>query len=188
MKYFNVIPILAGVLIFCISMPSVSLAQWSIGASYEIRNEEPTNGFGVRAEREFLQQLPLVRLNVRGHFSYFAEDNYAGEDGVTYGEINNYDFGLAAAAGVSVGLLTPYVGTGFGSTSTDLKGSPNPSTGDLSETSLFWNGFVGAELSPIPALRPFVEYRFEAAEGFSELRSAATRSNERLIFGLSLSF
>ncbi|MDZ7695011.1 MAG: hypothetical protein U5K69_28490 [Balneolaceae bacterium] len=37
-------------------------AQWGIGASYEVRDEEPQNGFGVRIERGYsVQQLPIVQ-------------------------------------------------------------------------------------------------------------------------------
>lgn len=169
--------------------PQQGLAQWSIGASYEIRDKEPENGFGIRLERGLLGDAPVVDLRLRGHFSYFSKDNYAGEDGIEYGQIENYDFGLAGVGGVSVGLLTPYIGVGLGSTTTDLKDAQLPSQGNEgSESKLFWNGFVGAELSPIPAVKPFVEYRLQAAQSFDELQESVDESNGRLIFGISLAF
>ena len=168
-------------------MPEKTLAQWSLGASYEIRDEEPQNGFGVRLERDILNKIPVVNLKLRGHFSYFSEDNYVGENQATYGQIESYDYGLAAVGGVSLGLLSPYVGTGLGSTTTELQ-NPEGSFQEGSESNVFWNGFVGAEVSPIPTLKPFVEYRFQSAESFDELQNSVSTSNGRLIFGISLSF
>lgn len=168
-------------------VPEQAAAQWSIGASYEIRDEEPKNGFGARIERQILQQLPVVNLRLRGHFSYFSEDNYVDQNQQSFGEIENYDFGLAAVGGVSIGLLSPYVGTGLGSTTTELR-NPEGAFDGGSESNVYWNGFVGAEVSPIPAIKPFVEYRFQAAESFDELQDNVNRSNGRLIFGLSLAF
>ena len=176
--------------VFALSMgvlPQMSYGQTSIGASYEIRDEDPQNGFGVRLEREILNKIPVVNFKLRGHFSYFSEDNYVGENQATYGQIENYDYGLAAVGGISLGLLSPYVGTGLGSTTTDLQ-NPEGAFEEGSESSVFWNGFVGAEVSPVPALKPFVEYRFQSAESFDELENSVSTSNGRLIFGVSLSF
>lgn len=187
MKLKKILVVVATFALMFSMAPEKASAQWSIGASYEIRDEEPQNGFGVRLEREILQKLPLINLKLRGHFSYFSEDNYVGENQATYGQIENYDYGLAAVGGISLGLLSPYVGTGLGSTTTELK-NPEGAFEEGSESNVFWNGFVGAEVSPIPALKPFVEYRFQAADSFDELQNSVSTSNGRLIFGISLSF
>lgn len=187
MKLKKTILTLSALMLLCGIVPKISSAQWSIGGSYEIRDEEPKNGFGVRLERGLLSQAPVIDLRIRGHFSYFSEDNYVGENNQTYGEIENYDFGLAAVGGVSLGLLTPYLGTGLGSTNTELK-NPEGAFEEGSESSLYWNGFVGAEVSPVPAIKPFVEYRFESAKSFDELQNSVDTSNGRLIFGVLLSF
>lgn len=179
----------AGILLMGFAMvPSQTMAQWSIGASYEIRNEDPTNGFGLRLERQILGQLPIVDLGLRAHFSYFSEENDVSQGGVSYStDITNYDYGLAATGGVSLGLLKPYVGLGLGATTFDVTTDDLPG-GDLdsSDSALFWNTFVGAELSPVPALKPFVEYRFQQ----SDEPEFATDfdSNGRLIFGVSIAF
>lgn len=187
MKLRKVLFAIAAVALLVSAVPTTGAAQWSVGASYEIRNEEPKNGFGARIEREILQKLPVLKLKLRGHFSYFSEDNYVGENGQSYGKIENYDYGLAAVGGFSLGLLTPYVGTGLGSTTTDLQ-NPQGAFSSGSESNLYWNGFVGAEVSPIPVLKPFVEYRFQSAESFEKLQNSVNHSNGRLIFGISLSF
>lgn len=171
-------------------VPQTSSAQWSLGASYEIRNEEPKNGFGVRLERDILQKLPIVNLGLRGHFSYFNDDNEITSGGVDYStEITNYDFGLAAVGGVSAGLVAPYVGLGLGSETADLNIKNESLPGEGSDSHLYWNGFVGAKLSPVPAIKPFVEYRVSSSEEFSDLnRDAIDTSTGRFIIGLSLAF
>ncbi len=172
-------------------MPQMSIAQTSIGASYEIRNEEPQNGFGLRLEREILQKLPIVNLSLRGHFSYFNED--ISYENRTYStDITNYDYGLAAVGGVSLGLLSPYVGVGLGASTLDVNRdnlpSGSPLDGESDDSAIYWNGFVGAEVSPIPMLKPFVEYRFEDISNYSDELSDIQNSTGRLIFGVSLSF
>ncbi len=172
-------------------MPEMSKAQTSIGASYEIRDEEPQNGFGLRLEREILQKLPIVNLSLRGHFSYFNED--ISYENRTYStDITNYDYGLAAVGGVSLGLLSPYVGVGLGASTLDVNRdnlpSGSPLDGESDDSAIYWNGFVGAEVSPIPMLKPFVEYRFEDISNYSDELSDIQNSTGRLIFGVSLSF
>jgi hypothetical protein len=167
------------------AIPQTSVAQWSLGASYEIRNQNPENGFGVRLEREILKKVPIINLGLRGHFSYFSEDNYVNENDVNIGDIVTYDYGIAATAGFSLGLLSPYVGTGLGAQTLDI---------DETDNNIFWNGFVGAKVSPLPVIKPFVEYRFQSAESFEALVDGASTSDirdgntGRLIFGVSLSF
>lgn len=174
------------------AVPQTSSAQWSLGASYEIRNEDPKNGFGVRLERDILQKLPIVNLGLRGHFSYFNDENeFSFENQNISTEITNYDFGLAAVGGVSVGLVAPYVGLGLGSETADLnfRDGDNLPEGEGSDSNLYWNGFIGAEISPVPAIKPFVEYRVKSNKEFSDLnRDAIDTSTGRFIIGLSLAF
>ncbi|MDZ7807792.1 MAG: hypothetical protein U5K71_11850 [Gracilimonas sp.] len=79
-----------------------TFAQFEIGASYEIRDEDPKNGFGIRVQKGILSQLPIVNLGLRLHASYFSDENSVSEDGVTYSrDLTNYDLGVAAIGGVS---------------------------------------------------------------------------------------
>lgn len=172
------------------AVPQTSSAQWSLGASYEIRDEEPKNGFGVRLERDILQKLPIVDLGLRGHFSYFNDENeltYDGEPNIST-EMTNYDFGLAAVGGVSVGLVAPYVGLGLGSETADLDYQEESMPGE-SDSNLYWNGFIGAKISPVPAIKPFVEYRVKSNKEFNDLSTEDfDTSTGRFIIGLSLAF
>jgi len=180
---------------FCLvsAIPQASSAQWSLGASYEIRNEAPKNGFGVRLERDILQKLPIVNLGLRAHFSYFNEDNNVTENGVSYSrDLTNYDYGLAAVGGVNVGLISPYIGLGLGSSTLDVNRSNLPSGSPLddnaNDSAIYWNGFVGAEVQLIPILHPFVEYRLENVADYKSELSNIDESDGRLMFGVSLSF
>lgn len=170
-KTKNIILVMA---IFCaagLAVPQQALAQWSVGVSYEIQEETPKNGFGIRVERSLLGPLPVADVRLRGHFSYFSEDDNV------LGDVAQYDYGLAGLAGASIGLLKPYVGLGIGSTSYDVEGFEN-------ESAFSWSGFIGAEVSPIPMVKPFVEYRFQQVDE----PDFAPSSSGRMIFGLSVAF
>jgi opacity protein-like surface antigen len=188
MKLKKTILSLFALVLLCGIVPNTSSAQWSIGGSYEIRDEEPENGFGVRIERNILQKLPLAKLAIRAHFSYFNEENQV-ENGVSYtSQITNYDYGLAGVGGVAVGPITPYVGVGLGSSQAEFNATDVELPGEGSDNNIYWNGFVGAEVSPIPVINPFVEYRFQSTKEFDDLNENVNPSGGRLIFGVSLSF
>ncbi|MEL7833839.1 outer membrane protein [Fodinibius sp. Rm-B-1B1-1] len=171
-------------------LPQMASAQTSIGASYEIRDEDPQNGFGLRLERGILGQLPIVDLGLRAHFSYFNDD--ISYENRTYStDVTSYDYGLAAVGGVSLGLLSPYVGLGLGAstldvTREDVGGVSAPE--ESNDSAFYWNGFVGAKVSPIPNIKPFVEYRFEDISDYENELNDVGNSSGRLIFGVSLSF
>lgn len=175
--------ILAAVLM----IPVQSMAQWSIGATYEIRQEEPKNGYGIRIERDILQPIPIIDIGLRAHFSFFNDENSIDDGQITISnEITAYDYGLAAVGGVSIGFLKPYIGLGIGASTFDIdfKEEIEGEFVDDSESAFFWSGFVGAQLTAIPKLHPFIEYRFEPTDEPDFVPS----SDGRIIFGISLSF
>ncbi|SMO70438.1 outer membrane beta-barrel protein [Gracilimonas mengyeensis] len=177
-------------LLVTIITSATALAQFEIGASYELRDEEPKNGFGLRVEKGIFESIPLVDLGLRAHFSYFNEDNNISRDGVSYSnEITNYDFGVAAVGGVSLGLLQPFVTVGLGSETTDvdLKGlSDSYPEQEGDESNFYWNMSAGAKVTVIPLVKPFVEYRYTNKE-LSE-PTLADAQNGRIMFGVLLSF
>lgn len=187
---------LAGVLLIATAVPQVAQAQWGIGASYEIRDQEPENGFGLRVERGFLQGLPVLDLGLRAHFSSFSDENNVSEGGgVSYSEeITDYDFGLTALVGVNIGLVKPYAGVGLGSNTVDVnyKDVTGVTLEDGDASKVYWNALIGAELSPIPVVKPFVEYRYSdvGEDFFKNATDTETRKsqNGRLIFGILFSF
>lgn len=188
--------ILAGIVLACLFSPNITRAQWGIGGSYEIRDREPENGFGVRLERGILQKFPI--LGLRAHFSYFSDENQVDPQDPNQStfsqEITDYDIGVTALAGVNIGLLKPYVGIGLGSNTINLDVSNDAPDGfsDNEESKIYWNALIGAELSPLPVLKPFVEYRYSdvGEDFFKNAQSQNVREsyNGRIIFGVLLSF
>ena len=181
-------------IVIVISVNSIpAFAQLEIGASYELRDENPQSGFGLRIQKGFLEQVPLAKIAMRAHFSFFSEDNNVDENGFSYSEeLTNYDFGVAIIGGVSVGLIEPYIGLGLGSTTLDFKaeGAVLPqelqSNPEGNESNIYWNGIIGAKVSIIPLVNPFVEYRYSDTS-LSEPELAEVTTG-RIIFGVSLSF
>lgn len=168
---------------FLFSLTDQASAQWSIGASYETRNEDPTNGFGLRVERSVLSAVPVVDFNMRAHFSFFNDDALVTRDEQEFsGEIDAYDYGLALTAGVGIALVKPYVGLGIGAETYDFQGD---SGGGFDENNLFWNGFGGVELSILPMIKPFIEYRISQISGSDQINFDNV---SRVAFGVSLRF
>lgn len=183
-----------GLLLIVTAVPATSQAQFGIGASYEIRDEVPENGFGLRIEKGFLNKLPLLELAVRAHFSYFNENNtveIANGDGILVAEqeITDWDAGLAAIGGIPIGLVKPYVGLGIGTNTVDVNFDEGLS--DENTSKFFWNGLAGAEIQVLPNLHPFVEYRITQLSGEpidQQNIPKPTDSNGRVIFGIMLKF
>lgn len=167
-----------------ISVTSTASAQWSIGASYEIRNETPENGFGVRVERGFLNSLPLVDLNLRLHFSFFNDESSITAGNQTFsGDIQSYDYGAAATAGVNIALLKPYVGLGIGSENFEF--DSNEPSASFNEDNFYINGFGGVEVTLLPLIRPFIEYRISNLSGAEDVNYDNVG---RVAFGVNLRF
>lgn len=167
-----------------VSFTSTASAQWSVGASYEVRNETPENGFGVRVERGFLNSLPLVDLNLRLHFSFFNdESSITSGDQSFSGDIQAYDYGAAAIAGVNIAMLKPYVGLGLGSEKFDF--DANNAGDSFDESNFYVNGFGGLELTLLPVIRPFIEYRISNLSGAEDVNYDNVG---RIAFGVNLRF
>ncbi len=167
-----------------ISFNQTAEAQWAVGGSYEIRNEDPENGFGFRIERSFLQGAPLIDLGIRAHFSYFNDENNVSRDDFTFSQqIDVYDYGLAALAGVKLGIVKPYVGLGIGNQ--QFKFNADVEGFDFNESSFYWNGFGGAEFTLLPVLNPFIEYRIANLTSTDDIEFDNV---SRLAIGINLRF
>ncbi|HET8865918.1 MAG TPA: outer membrane beta-barrel protein [Gracilimonas sp.] len=174
---------------------ATTFAQFEIGASYELRDEDPENGFGLRIQKGIFESLPIVNLGLRLHASYFSEENSISENNFSYSQdLTHYDIGFAAIGGISLGLLEPYVGLGLGTENyeraiQDVQNDPNnlaPESGD--ESSLYWNMLAGAKVTIIPMLRPFVEYRYSVTELEKPELDDVNSQTGRIMFGVSISF
>ncbi|MEX2403943.1 MAG: hypothetical protein WD625_07400 [Balneolales bacterium] len=159
-------------------------AQWAIGATYEnkqISSDLSTSGFGLRIERDLKLPVPLIFLRTRAHYSYFRDSNSFSLDGIQYDDVSNYDFGVAAIAGVNIALLSPYAGFGIGLE--DYKIDGGDGQGSLSDE-YYFQAMVGLGLNLLPVIQPFAELRYS---GFNK-REEITDSQQRLMFGVALRF
>ncbi len=184
--------LLSGILFFPLTFIDTADAQWSLGASYEVRDEDPTNGFGLRVERSILSTVPLVDIGLRAHGSYFNETNSLSTTGATIDQdFESFDFGFAATGGLSVGLVSPYIGLGIGwdnsslEYSDDFTGSELDVRESFDKSDFYWNAFVGARVSIIPLINPFIEYRFSQV---SDRDDIGLDNISRLALGVSLRF
>ena len=166
-------------------------AQFSIGASYEIRSNKPTNGFGIRIENDLPLKLPLVAIGVRAKFSNFSEKNSLTTNSVTYDQkLNHYNIGLLALAKVKLGLLSPYAGLGIGTNHLSVKNSgPISFGGSKNKTKIYYEGVLGASVTLLPMLHPFIEYRLQKNNISGVINGyRAKDSNGIWAFGVSLQF
>ena len=152
-----------------LSFPEKSLAQIGIGGGLDIRSEEPTHGYGIRLEYRVLNLPPVADLKVRAHGSYFSDTQKkrTSVNGLVteiIEEKSAFDIGAAILAGVKLGPVNPFAGIGLGIDSSELNtdrsvSHPNQLRG-INEENFYWNLFFGGELSIIPFIKPFFEYRF----------------------------
>lgn len=173
-----------------------SFAQFEIGASYELRDEEPENGFGVRIEKGILEKIPVVDLSLRLHASYFSEENNVDPENQSYSysqDLTNYDIGVAAVGGFSLGLLQPYIGLGLGtenyeSVIENYSGPQSLEPDPAEDNNLYWNMLAGAKVTVIPLIKPFVEYRYINKSLDKPTVEELQTQNGRIMFGVVLSF
>lgn len=177
------LPIVLLVIILIPVRDAQAVTGWGIGASYEIRDSDPSNGFGLRLERGILSAVPLVDFRMRAHFSYFSEDVSSYRDIGPPAELDVFDFGLAVTGGIGIGLLHPYVGLGLGQER--FRSESDEPLLDFSENSIYWNLYGGLRLPILPLVSPFVEYRFTRLMDADEFDY---KHNSRFAFGVTLNF
>lgn len=200
MKYDRLLLILITCLVW-LSLADKLSGQLSIGVSAEQREVsvagEPEFGVGVRLENDFKIRTPRIRFAWRMHASAFStSSNY--QD--TFNDVLNdpvnaevFDTGLSFLLEVKMPLfIYPYGGVGaaferqnftISSTSADNNAEIEPHT-EWSGRGVTYDGFIGIKFSPIPLLKPYIEYRY--TEYFWQ--ENILPSNGRLLFGVMLSF
>lgn len=163
-----------------------SNAQWGIGASVEIRDENPTTGVGLKLEREILSVIPIVDVHLRGHFSWFNDQDVESIIDQTHNtQVDVYDYGAALVVGLKLGIVKPYLGGGIGTEKYREESNTGILDNSYSENFFYWNGFGGAEISILPYLKPFIEFRFSK---FTDPDEISFDSYNRLAIGLTLRF
>jgi hypothetical protein len=184
-------------------------AQFGIGVSYEKREvttgnslSSPEYGFGVRLENDFGPRIPLIKLGWRIYASAFSMEEEFNEqlNDVLENNVNAVivDAGFSLFLEVKMPLfVNPYAGAGLGYESrnssltsgslellneetTELQTLPM----NINSNALYYHGFVGMKLSPIPIFKPFVEYRYTGVTEVGDLNKIPGR----LLFGITLEF
>lgn len=189
---------------------SSTQAQFAIGGSYEIRNEVPETGFGVRIEKGISLPVPLINLGIRASASHFSKDNRItrSDGGANFSfdrEVTSIDYGVTLLGKVQLGFVKPYIGLGIGGTksnmnidditSPDLPDTQLPDPDDIDKSEFTYHGLIGGEFSIIPLLNPFIEYRVNDYSASMNLQSSRQQleesiqeSNGRIMFGITLRF
>lgn len=196
MKRFHIV-LTAMLLALPLAPFQAASAQFAIGAGYQLRDESPESGYTVLIEKGFLKNVPLLTLRTRLHVSQFSDDyrissldGLAGQigqdlDNITK-DMKTLDYGLALLLGVNLGIVTPYAGAGIGSENYEISYDDlDLDIESLSDSGFYWNGFLGATLSPIPVVKPFFEYRFTSFITDEEIDYT---QNGRITIGLKLEF
>lgn len=162
-------------------------ASWGIGASYEmITDSDPSKGFGVHIERGIFSNLSIVDMRLRAHFSYFSEQigSFGWLPVLTDQKVS--DFGLAVLGGVNLNLLKPYVGAGVGRE--NFKRVTSGSGRGISDDSMYLNLYAGAQMSRLPLVKPFIEYRFTRFFEDKLFDHINRSHNSRISIGIMLEF
>ncbi|KPP95315.1 MAG: hypothetical protein HLUCCA01_05345 [Bacteroidetes bacterium HLUCCA01] len=164
-----------------------ALAQTALGLSYERRNEAPTNGFGIQLERGILGSIPVVDVRARIHGSFFTEAAELNQDaiqnsltGLVDGTAQSYDFGAAVIGGVGLGLFRPYAGLGVGMENWEFE--------DYENSTHYYYGLAGIAITPIPFVKPYLEFRFSSYDDLSEARQEIGEGNARVHLGVTIGF
>lgn len=173
--------------------PQLSKAQWSVGLSYELRDEEPKNGFGARLEREILTPFPAINIGLRAHFSFFTEEKLTSENGIETDrfDFETYDVGVSGLLIFNIGLLRPYAGIGLGLDNTSIESFSLPESQDISvreeikSLDAYLLATAGAYIDVLPFLSPFIDFRFTQLSGRDEFDY---NSYNRISAGISLRF
>lgn len=162
-----------------------AFSQTSLGVSYERRNDAPTNGFGIQLERNIFGAIPVVDIRARLHGSFFSEDATLTLPGLqaSTGTVQSYDFGAAVLGGVGLGLFRPYIGLGIGLENWEFDGTQN-----YTNNTHYYYGLAGIAITPIPFVKPYLEYRVASFDDMSAARKEIGDGNARFHIGVTLSF
>lgn len=162
-----------------------AFSQTSLGVSYERRNDAPTNGFGLQLERNILSSIPVIDIRARLHGSFFSESADLTFEALTAsaGTVQSYDFGAALLGGVGLGLFRPYIGLGVGLENWEFDGVQN-----YTSNTHYYYGLAGLAITPIPFIKPYIEYRLASFDDVSAARKEIGEGNARFHIGITLSF
>jgi hypothetical protein len=175
------------------------LAQGGIGASYERRDDEPSEGIGLRLEKTFGTVDDIVNIGIVGHTSFFSSTLTlrSGENGsgVIFSdtELSTFDFGGALKLAVNAPFVTPYIMGGIGFENYKIRVNSTFDGLDFpdDESTMVLNGTAGIQVRLGSSIRPFIEMRFSQNTkdySFEETFRDLKASKNRLAIGVQLQF
>lgn len=165
-----------------LSLSTISNAQ-SIGLSYAYSSTAPNSGYSAHFESSIIC-LGVVSLNSRLRGTMFSEKDFGFFESV---DVLTVD--VSALAKVSIiPMVNPYGGLGIAYEKTDYKMDILGSKTSDSQVEFPLYITVGAEFSPIPFIKPFIEYRLRAAD-LKEVKNAKYDSDRGIVaIGVAVSF
>ena len=165
---------------------SVSFAQaQSIGVSYAYSSTAPNSGYSAHFETS-LFSLGVASLNTRLRATMFSEKDFAGFESA---DVLIVDLNIFAKVSV-IPMINPYAGIGIAYETTDFKFTVPLTTTTISDSQKEFPlyGTIGVEFSPIPFIKPFLEYRVRALD-LKEIKNATYDSDRGIVaLGLAVSF
>lgn len=179
------------VIVILFTVSKESFAQWSAGGGFELREQEPSKGVEFKLQRDFLTAVPILRLGIRGYGSIFPEQSsglQGGNGTATEFSVANisYHTGAALMGGLNMGMTNPYVGLGIGVHHFEVKTVQiNGESSRETNENIALQAIAGAEISLLPFIHPFIEYKFSQFRGAHGLEYDHTGS---LSFGLMFKF
>jgi hypothetical protein len=185
--------------VFVLLISQNVMAQGGIGASYEIRDDQPKEGIGLRLEKSFGDNQSLVNFGIVGHTSFFSNTitlrNNDNGSGLIFSDtdLSTFDFGAALKVAANIPMVTPYIMGGLGFENYKIRVNSTFDGLDFprDERTLMVNGTLGVQLRLINSIRPFAEVRFsqnfkdyEFEDTFDDIKA----SRNRYAFGVMLQF
>lgn len=176
-----------------------ALAQGGIGASYERRDDEPSEGIGLRLEKTFGTVDDIVNIGIVGHTSFFSSTITlrSGENGsgVIFSdtELSTFDFGGAVKVAFNAPFVTPYVMGGIGFENYKIRVNSTFDGLDFpdDESTMVFNGTAGIQIRLGSSIRPFAEMRFSQNTNdysFEDTFTDLKASKNRIAIGVQLQF
>lgn len=178
---------------------SASFAQFQIGASYEMRNYTPGQGFGVQVDSRSVFVEGLFDVRYRASISSYSEDRevLVGTEFIPEQlapqslSIFNINMGALIEFPLPFLELRPYTGLTFGvenyssSIRLDVNDPDIPRrqfTDD--ESAVEFSGIVGLRSIIASRISPFAEFRFSTFSNTTYIPNP----QQRVVVGLSLQF
>ena len=138
---------------------TASAQQVRVGFNYTYRNAEPKSGFGIIIEPT-VYSIPHFDIDVRGFYNSLSTNDTRTYFTDTFNiKVNHYDIGTDAVGRFKLKFVDPYVALGVGYTSYKIMGRGYSQI----KTSFLYDGSLGLEISAIPYIKPFVEYKYTRA-------------------------